>query len=254
MLMVGHSSAMPSSRPKIRTHLAPIVAAVLLGVATSLAVAWIAAARVDNPDQMRGRRGERSFGQTADGRPLLLEIMADDPVGVSFSYGRIRVSGVVFDGKHPTPEAVARRWERGMVIPWVDGSAVGSAGYVATSVKAAGWPWRCVWCEVHGHNATAPPGGHDYLTPGGVAIHNVAKPGWADWPPDYPTIIRLRPIWPEFAADVAVCVGFWGVVIGGCRFTRRWLRCQRGLCAECGYDLRGLSGVPCPECGRRMNA
>ncbi len=35
---------------------------------------------------------------------------------------------------------------------------------------------------------------------------------------------------------------------------RRWLRCRRGLCVKCGYDLMGnVSGV-CPECGSACQA
>ncbi len=33
------------------------------------------------------------------------------------------------------------------------------------------------------------------------------------------------------------------------RDLRRWRRARRGGCAKCAYDLRGLTGTVCPECG-----
>ena len=33
---------------------------------------------------------------------------------------------------------------------------------------------------------------------------------------------------------------------------RRWRRRKRGLCAQCGYNLTGLTEPRCPECGERI--
>ncbi len=63
-------------------------------------------------------------------------------------------------------------------------------------------------------------------------------------------ILPLRPIWSGLAADTAVfaaCSWMLAAVLGGARAA---LRRSRGCCARCGYDLRGLAGAPCPECGQ----
>lgn len=60
--------------------------------------------------------------------------------------------------------------------------------------------------------------------------------------------LPLMPVWMPFAADVT----FYGLLTYGAvsawRAMKRRRRQRRGLCAECGYDLRA-SPNRCPECG-----
>jgi hypothetical protein len=46
----------------------------------------------------------------------------------------------------------------------------------------------------------------------------------------------------------------WPAVMGVARGVRRRRRRRRGLCAECGYDLRADASGRCPECGSVTNA
>lgn len=59
--------------------------------------------------------------------------------------------------------------------------------------------------------------------------------------------VPLVPVWPGFA----VCSVFWAGVVGVVWYVpgmvRGAMRRRRGLCARCGYELRGLDA--CPECG-----
>ncbi len=55
---------------------------------------------------------------------------------------------------------------------------------------------------------------------------------------------------------VLISWGFWSVVAGAVlacpmavRHARAVHRRRRGRCTTCGYDLRGLAGAACPECG-----
>jgi len=52
---------------------------------------------------------------------------------------------------------------------------------------------------------------------------------------------------------LATVFGVWHVVAAvRAPSRRRTLRCRRGLCTQCGYDLTGnMSGV-CPECGQAI--
>lgn len=67
-------------------------------------------------------------------------------------------------------------------------------------------------------------------------------------------ILPLRPVWPGFVVDVLVfsippylLLVFVG---GGIAMRRRSRRRRSGLCIACGYDLSGMDGSRCPECGR----
>lgn len=61
--------------------------------------------------------------------------------------------------------------------------------------------------------------------------------------------IPLRLIWFGFGINtIFYTLLLWLLTLGP--FTaRRMIRSKRGLCIKCGYDLRGTSGVGCPECG-----
>ena len=63
-------------------------------------------------------------------------------------------------------------------------------------------------------------------------------------------VLGWYPLWPGFVANTLmygfVCFCVWR----GVGFVRARRRKRHGLCAACGYDLRGLvEGTACPECG-----
>ena len=57
---------------------------------------------------------------------------------------------------------------------------------------------------------------------------------------------------PHAAAIALVLTPVWvALLLAVMRWRRRTIRKRRGLCVECGYDLRGSrAGAACPECGR----
>lgn len=61
--------------------------------------------------------------------------------------------------------------------------------------------------------------------------------------------LAWKPVWPGFLAD-SICFGLIVASIDvGIPAARGVWRRRRGLCAGCGYDLRGSDGGVCPECG-----
>jgi hypothetical protein len=69
--------------------------------------------------------------------------------------------------------------------------------------------------------------------------------------PDYPETPPTRPIWPGFAINTGFYAAILWLLFAFPFVIRRRRRIKRGLCAKCGYDLRGRGGHQnlCPECG-----
>lgn len=66
-------------------------------------------------------------------------------------------------------------------------------------------------------------------------------------------VLPYMPILPGMAVNTTVYAAAWLPLLV---LLRRLVRRRRmpGLCGECGYDLRGLSGERCPECGATIVA
>jgi predicted RNA-binding Zn-ribbon protein involved in translation (DUF1610 family) len=69
-----------------------------------------------------------------------------------------------------------------------------------------------------------------------------------------PRILPVVPLWPGFAINTIFYASILWLLFAAPGFVRRRIRIWRGLCAACGYDLRGhTSGAGiCPECRRRI--
>lgn len=64
-----------------------------------------------------------------------------------------------------------------------------------------------------------------------------------------PVTLPTRVFWPGMLGNVAVFAALWGAVLilpGAVRYVSRK---RRGQCLKCGYDVRGIGGGVCPECG-----
>ncbi len=68
--------------------------------------------------------------------------------------------------------------------------------------------------------------------------------GWT-----YQSELPLRPIWPGFAINTIFYAAILWLLTLGPFNARRFIRRKRGLCINCGYDLRGAEHEVCPECG-----
>ncbi|MCH9057265.1 MAG: hypothetical protein IIB55_01415 [Planctomycetes bacterium] len=71
-------------------------------------------------------------------------------------------------------------------------------------------------------------------------------------------ILPLRPVWPGFVINTflfTIPAYLVLVIVGaGTAMLRRRRRRRKGLCTACGYDLAGLNGGRCPECGQALSS
>jgi hypothetical protein len=56
-------------------------------------------------------------------------------------------------------------------------------------------------------------------------------------------------MWPGFIINTLFYAIILWLLILGPFVLRRHIRRKRGQCPKCGYDLRGIPGSGCPECG-----
>jgi hypothetical protein len=233
-----------------------VVVAVVLGVVTTVAVAWGSAAWVDLKDGILGYQGAPEV-----------------PPGVRFDIAELKTRTATrrgytccdmepahgFDGaaiklfeKHYRSSQGAIRTDARHVA--VDMSPVWgctTADMLAQRTvqggreywlgDARGWPRRAFWCEM-----TMPAGS---LCVSGVAgaIALLYPAGG-----DVLTFRALpyRPIWSGIVIDSALFGAAWSVLLLF-RPTRARLRTRRGHCPRCNYSLAASGGAAagCPECG-----
>ena len=59
----------------------------------------------------------------------------------------------------------------------------------------------------------------------------------------------MRIVWFGFVVNTLFYAAIMWLLILGAFALRRHLRRKRGLCVNCGYDLRHADHAACPECG-----
>lgn len=116
-------------------------------------------------------------------------------------------------------------------------------------IAANGWPMRSMWCAVSSDwkwtGQRYEP--HD-VRGGGLDIDRSSSDARID-----PMAVPLYPIWMGFLVDTLFYSGLWPVVFwlfnAAYKTTRSITWSLRGLCRNCGYDLRGDFSTGCSECG-----
>lgn len=139
---------------------------------------------------------------------------------------------------HAEPDlsgSVSGRLRRGDPLP-----VVHADGEVWWREYATGWPWRA-WRG--SHSSVPAPGGYTALS---SSLTHVGDPtGMTRWG----FVVPYGPVWSGNVGNSLVgAIGIWALVVLPAA-VRRARRRRRGCCVACGYELAGVGGGVCPECG-----
>jgi hypothetical protein len=227
----------------------------LLGAATTLAVAWSLALWTKVPQYPRTTIGSvlwwgRAWDAAELHRPGVIDVWWGDqePENPGMSARQI-----VEKQNEDCRRLAAKR--PGTVVrtapPWWGtfsrAEAPTGPAVVMGSDTAYGWPWPCLWYQVLGRydiptrtaSATSIHGAWLLSAPNSIEV--VAH--------DY-RALPLCPILRGLFGDTALFGAGWFALLIAPSVVRRAIRRRRGACVGCGYDLRGTpAGAACPECG-----
>ncbi len=210
----------PSSRRWLQRTLICLV----LGMATTVAVAWGASVI---PRSARCGRGEYVLSPRDGGAwPLAWRnrVFAREMVEINFGLSRGSSTHPIL-GYEPW-------WARALHSRSYQSWPIG--GYMG----GFGWPRLAMWHVIDRDRRTwgRSPSGGILIRPGQSAF---------SFPIAFPYYIIPR----GFAIDAGFFGSLWFVALFGVRDARLWLRVRRGLCPKCAYDLKGDFAGGCPECG-----
>lgn len=117
---------------------------------------------------------------------------------------------------------------------------------------AFGWPMLAMWCSFETRTwviaedgkRTWQPARPTSLYQPSASFQFSLPAGMGDRP------LPLRPIALGFVVDTAFYSFAWWSLLLGIPRARRWNRCRKNRCVQCAYELRGIDSQHCPECGR----
>lgn len=213
---------------RLARTIGPVLGAGVLGLASTLAIAWGIALRgpaaVDEGVSFRDRR-------SADGEGLgRIVLRWSRAPGLTSYQATVYPTCISTSGADDaSPEEVLPRWARAEVLPWSVGRRAwpeGSGEEATSGIRVYGWPFPSMWGE---------------FAAGGRSV------AWAERVP-------TRPLWRGLAMDSVLLGAVWWVVIVTPGLAVWTVRAWRGCCMVCGYSLEGLPepgprSPCCPECG-----
>lgn len=231
--------------------------ALLLACITTVAIAWILAAFVTIP--MYPRRIARDW-MGSDGRvwgaaELKLPGIQDawwNDLSSSFT-GTPEEMLAAARAQHEQLAADRRGTDQHMRIaqgpPSWGSLARGRAGppSIIGSDTAYGWPIPCLWFSVRSAGTMQTVAGIQLLGErliGAIPIAGEPSARGRDF-----RALSYLVRWPALAIDLAFWTVAWWLLITIPLALRRRARRSRGRCTSCGYDLVGMTGETCPECG-----
>lgn len=222
---------MMKQRPRRLMHLT--VVSVVLGAATTIALAWALAA---GP----------AYGSFLD--PLWARGLSNFEFWVcdrQRSWGSERYTSTVLlrAMQYEESESGTELPDWAQLPPPITLGTSGNDHYEV--VDGRGWPMIALTYRFSGKGVgTATTG----TVKGGIPLPPRNTGAWYD-----ARALPLKPVWDGLLVDAATWGVVWVAVIIGLRSVRGWWRSKQGRCRACGYDLSGAVGV-CPECGHGQAA
>jgi hypothetical protein len=130
------------------------------------------------------------------------------------------------------------------------------------AIDRRGWPWPALEGRAAGTMNAKSVNPYvaevGFVLPPGASILGFGRPtgtfGGSDSLADL-RILPVRPLWGALIADTLFMAAAWWMMLRlaavGWAAVQARRRDRRGLCKHCGYDLAGLDGPTCPECGKQ---
>jgi hypothetical protein len=232
---------------RYRRHLMRFALHGLLGLATTIAIAWGLAVF-----------SELSISTASWTRlTRACDSRKGEPVGSLTAWrllrtGSVRIWTLVLPARAVdeyalpylgAPEHLVPGWARRAVLPWMTGDRPWPPSFLeGFEVNAHGWPFLALYSW---HDKGQYPASGVWRINGGLAIPRAGKRFDA-------RALPLLPIWSGLLIDTALFASLWALLVNGRQAIRRARRTRRGHCPRCDYDLGGELASGCPECGWNM--
>lgn len=250
---------MPHPRPSWPRRLRRLCVFLLLGLATTVVVAWGFAVFVSMQHSIvtelggvyqqfsQGRENHilRGYAQVALGSQRRQWVFCD--------YGDEPRDHLAFrpSMKVDYRNVLILSWDTAGPLSWGQLPAARRAfmlGEVPDSGidQAHGWPALALWYEIRGVGGTGATGTARTQARGGICLtpevaETASLQGFRALP--------LLPIWPGLAFNTLFYALLWYLAFASARMVKHNRRYRRGLCPICRYDLRADYSQGCSECG-----
>lgn len=236
-----------------------VVGLLAAGVATTVATAWVAGWRALSMSTWDQARIDPGVVPSHIGNVSLSSAVA---VLRSRYEARIDWYSRRDSDSAVLPEQAVAAGERAAVLPWVFGvepwpefdpswrDPTRAHQNVFREVDTFGWPRRALWCRF---DWVSTDQGLKLRPFGGLALSSDAVGITFDPLDRHARVLPYTPLWGGLVLDSLIFAVAWAVlgVLSYRLFSlsqRRRLK-RTGCCTRCGFDLTGLQGSICPECG-----